>query len=215
METLRELERDALTELANIGVSRASVALGRLIGGEVAMSVPAVDIVPRTEAAERLMTEFAERLVAVLESFEGALSGSAILVFPERNSLELVRAALPGDLDLDHIFELEQEALSEIGNIVLNNCLSAVANLLGARLETALPRVVYGSGREIFDQCGVAGGGEAMAVVFYIRFHVRTTDVMGKIVIALDVASAAELRARTADYVARMSGGAGTSEPAV
>ncbi|WP_029006962.1 chemotaxis protein CheC [Azospirillum halopraeferens] len=206
MTPLSDIERDALTELANIGVSRASVALSRMIGDDVSMSVPAVDIVPRDDAARLLSSELAERLVAVAERFDGALSGSALLVFPERNSLELVRAALPDGIDLDHVFELEQEALCEIGNIVLNNCLSVIANLLGIRLETALPRVIYGNAGEIFTRCGVSNDPNAVAVVFYIRFHLRTANLVGQIVIALDVASADELRARTAGYVARITG---------
>ena len=39
---LEELERDALTELVNIGVSRAAVSLRTMVGEQVFLSVPSL-----------------------------------------------------------------------------------------------------------------------------------------------------------------------------
>jgi chemotaxis protein CheY-P-specific phosphatase CheC len=50
---LPELELDALTELVNLGVSRAANALRELVGEEVLLTVPAVVILTREEAATR------------------------------------------------------------------------------------------------------------------------------------------------------------------
>ena len=64
--------------------------------------------------------------------FEGDITGRALLIFPETKSLELVRAITGGDLPLEDIIELEQEALAETGNILLNSCLATIANMLRA-----------------------------------------------------------------------------------
>ncbi|HEY0832855.1 MAG TPA: chemotaxis protein CheC [Azospirillum sp.] len=210
MIVLSEIENDALAELANIGVSKSSVALSRMIGGEVTMSVPTVEVVPRAEAARRLDGEYGGRLAAVSERFTGALSGAALLVFPEGSSLDLARAALPDDVDPDLVPDLEREALGEIGNIVLNNCLSSMANMLGAALDTALPRVLYGSGQEIFAGCGADDGNgdgpEATVIVFTIRFRMKAKNLPGQVAIAVDAASEAALRERIAAYVERVLG---------
>lgn len=42
---LTELERDALAELANIGVSRAAASLRKMVGQQVLLSVPSVEVV--------------------------------------------------------------------------------------------------------------------------------------------------------------------------
>lgn len=69
------------------------------------------------------LAELANRGVG--EAFRGRLLGAAMLVLPEENSLDLVRAALPEDVGINPIGAVEHESLSEIGNIVLNGCLSA------------------------------------------------------------------------------------------
>ncbi len=206
MIALDDIERDALTELGNIGVAKASVALARLVGSEVRMSVPSIEVTARDAAALGLEAAFSERLVAVSEAFDGTLAGAALLVFPESNSLELVRAVLPADVDPAHAAELEGEALTEVGNIVLNNWLAVVANMLDARLTTALPGVLRGDGAAIFAGCGAQGGGEAPTIVFTIRFLVHEKNIAGQIFIAMDASSEAALRDRIARYVNKIAG---------
>ena len=62
----------------------------------------------------------------------GGFFGAALLIFPEKNSLELVRAVAGDHLSFEDILELEQEALAEIGNVILNGCMATIANLLAA-----------------------------------------------------------------------------------
>ena len=48
---LTEIERDAISEIANMGVSRAAASLRQMVGEQVLLSVPTVRIVSREEAA--------------------------------------------------------------------------------------------------------------------------------------------------------------------
>ena len=79
-----------------------------------------------------------------------------MLIFPETNSLELVRAITGGGLPLDDIIALEQEALAETGNIILNGCLATIANILQRTLRFSLPEIIHGSGSEIFGRAPVS-----------------------------------------------------------
>ena len=54
-------------------------------------------------------------LVAVRQDFSGPFSGRALLIFPEANSLELVRVVGTARLPLEDISSLEDEALAETG----------------------------------------------------------------------------------------------------
>ena len=152
---LDEIERDALTELANIGVSRAAANLRDMVGpsGDCCRSRRSQwlrGITRRTLLGEREVGG----LVAVHQAFAGDFSGRALLIFPESNSLELVRAVTGGDLPLEDIIDLEQEALAETGNIILNGCLATIANILQRTLKVSLPEIIRGSGPDFFDTVG-------------------------------------------------------------
>ncbi len=82
---LTEIERDAISEIANMGVSRAAASLRQMVGEQVLLSVPTVRIVSRQEAAG-LVERGSPKLVAVQQSFEGPFSGRALLIFPQRKA---------------------------------------------------------------------------------------------------------------------------------
>ena len=89
---LSDIERDALAEIANVGVSRAATSLRQMVGEQVLLSVPAVNIVSREAAAELVEKGSNPKLVAVQQLFSGPFSGRALLIFPQDQSLELVRS---------------------------------------------------------------------------------------------------------------------------
>ena len=66
------------------------------------------------------------------QAFRGEFSGWALLIFPESNSLELVRAVAGSGLPFEDILELEHEALAEIGNIILNGSWRSSPTCCGA-----------------------------------------------------------------------------------
>jgi CheY-specific phosphatase CheX len=128
-----ELELDALTELVNLGVSKAATNLAQMVHEEVVLTVPSVALLGRQEAIRVLGEREAKELVAVHQVFEGDITGRVLLIFPEEKSLELVRAVTGGELSVEELIELEQEALAETGNVILNGCLATIANLLARR----------------------------------------------------------------------------------
>ncbi|CBS90899.1 chemotaxis protein CheC [Azospirillum lipoferum] len=221
---LSELERDALAELGNIGIGKASTALGRMLGGLVTLSVPSVEMVPPDEVAGLLDRALAPPLVGVSERLGGLFAGYALLVFPQAGSLPLVRAALPPDVPADDVPALEDEVLAELGNVVLNSALALVANLLGEPVDTGLPVVVRGSGAEVLRGCAVVAdaGGTASggaAVLFHIDLHTSLpgghggvggggaaagVGVAGRVVLLLDSGSAGKLQATLGRYIGRL-----------
>ncbi len=206
---LDELELDALTELVNMGVSRAAASLRHMVGDEVLLSVPSVAVVSRTRAAQIIGDDPATRMVAVHQAFDGDIAGRALLIFPETNSLELVRAVTGGGLPLEDIIELEQEALAETGNIILNGCLATIANMLQRSLRMSLPEILRGSGPDFFALPDIARArDEEHAVLFlYITFSVRERDIRGYIAMLMDLPALASLKRLLADLIARTAEG--------
>jgi chemotaxis protein CheC len=203
---LSDLELDALTELVNLGVSNAAFSLREMVHEEVVLSVPKVQIVTREEAAANLSERETKRLIGVHQDFEGDINGRALVIFPETNSIELVRSVVGGDLSLEDIFELEQEALAETGNVLLNGCLGTIANHLGRSLKISLPEVIYGESFEFF---GAAPYSKTDRVLFiYINFAVRQRDLQGYIAMLLDMPSLINLKQLIGAFIERTASGA-------
>jgi chemotaxis protein CheC len=200
--SLTELEFDALTEVANIGVSRAAVNLREMVGDEVRLSVPSAAIVPRDQAARIIDERAGENLVAVQQAFTGDINGRALLIFPETNSLELVRAAIGSELPLEDIITPESEALAEIGNTILNGCLATMANMLRRSLEMSLPEVLHGTGPELFGMSAAAAA-EEVVLFLYIDFTVKRRDIRGYIAMIMDLPALTSLKLLIGELIAR------------
>jgi chemotaxis protein CheC len=196
---IEELERDALTEISNIAMGRAAVSLGQMIKHQVLLSVPAVEILTNEEAAAIVAQPDNPNLVAVRQDFRGTFSGRAMLIFPEANSLELVRAVVGRELPLEDVIDLEDEALAETGNIILNSWVATVANLLKRSLSMSLPMVMRGDGPRMLQLADPGGG---LVLFLYINFEISLRSIRGYLALLMDLPSMEALRELVADFIA-------------
>lgn len=202
---LDELERDALTEIVNIGVSRAASSLRKMIGDRVLLAVPSVEVVSQRRAARLISEREASDLVAVRQDFHGAFSGRALLIFPEENSLALVRAVTGDELSADEVVDIETEALAETGNIILNSCLATMANMLKRSLSMTIPEVLRGTGASLFDVTDDSAS-EGLVLFLYIDFAVRRRDIRGYIAMIMDLPSLATLKELLGEFIEHVLG---------
>ncbi|MBT2246103.1 MULTISPECIES: chemotaxis protein CheX [Sphingobium] len=202
---LTELERDALTEIVNIGVSRAASALRKMIGDQVLLSVPSIEVVSQRRAARLISEREVSDLVAVRQDFNGPFSGRALLIFPETNSLELVRAVTGGELSSEEVLEMEHEALAETGNVILNGCLATMANMLKRSLIMTIPEVLRGNGALLFE-VDETNETEGLVLFLYIDFAVRQRDIRGYIAMLMDIPSLTVLKELLDEFIVRVVG---------
>lgn len=197
---LSQIEQDALAEIANMGVSRAATSLRQMVGEQVLLSVPAVNIVTRQAASRLVEKGNTTKLVAVQQSFEGPFSGRALLIFPEAQSLELVRSIVGDEHSLEDVIDLEHEALAETGNVILNSCLATIANVLRRTMRMSLPSVVRGDGEMLFDVRGEPAGGN-LVLFLYIDFTIKNRDIRGFISLLMDLPSIDALKKIVRDFI--------------
>lgn len=198
MIPLTELERDALGEISNIAMARAANSLRQMIEHEVLLSVPSVEILSQEMAARLVAKQDNPSFVAIRQDFSGAFSGRALLIFPEANSLELVRAIVGRQLSLSDIVDLEDEALAETGNIILNSWVATIANLLKRGLKMSLPVVIRGDSRHMFEN---VENRESLILFLHIKFELRNKEIGGYVALLMDIPSIDELRSLLADFV--------------
>ena len=193
---LSELERDALAELSNIAMAKAANSLRQMLKNEVLLAVPSVEILTSEAASQLVGKPDNPKLVAIRQDFQGAFSGRALLIFPEKNSLELVRAVVGGQLPLADIIDLEDEALAETGNIILNSWIATIANLLKSALKMSLPIVIRGDSRQMFESSA-----SAFVLFLHIKFDIRHKEIHGYVALLMDIPSLDELRTLIAGFV--------------
>lgn len=201
---LTELERDALGELSNIAMARAASSLRQMLEHQVLLSVPVVEILSKEAATEAMSRSGNAHLVGVRQDFTGPFSGRALLIFPEANSLELVRAVVGRELPLEDIVDLEDEALAETGNILLNSWVATIANLLNQTLKMSLPTVVRGSGSALLANDEQPA---TLILFLHITFEISKREISGYVALVMDIPSIDELRALIAHFVRNVTEG--------
>jgi chemotaxis protein CheC len=195
---LNELELDALTELVNIGVSRAAANLASLAREAVALTVPTVSVVTPAVAAQMVGGPRATDIIAVEQEYTGDISGRALLIFPEARGLELVRAIAANTIAAEDIPNLAPEALLETGNIMLQSCLSTIANMLRRQLQISMPKLVQGRPEDLFPQASMR------AVLFvHINFTLRNRRISGYIALLMELAALGDLKRLVLEFVRR------------
>ncbi|HYD59255.1 MAG TPA: chemotaxis protein CheX [Noviherbaspirillum sp.] len=204
MFQLSELQHDALVEIFNLGVGRAAAAMSRIVGEEVSMSVPMITFQSRAEVAKALGSAEGRRISAVAQHFEGAFHTEAFLMFPEEKSLEIVRLMVGQSLSLEELSEMEQEAMSEIGNIILNSCMGAFANAAGKELRGSLPTYHAGTGDDILGLSGKEWDG--VVLTLKIDFNIERHHIYGYVAFLLDMPALQDLQRYIDDYLARLMG---------
>jgi chemotaxis protein CheC len=145
---------DALLETANIGVGRAAANLSELTGREVEISVLELVIF----SAESTVETSELQNVAVLriaQRFTQAMEGYVMLLLNEAGARRVARLILGEQLEANSFDEIEQSALLELGNIMINGVMGTIANQLSVTLGYDVPYLelkgTAGLGELIFD----------------------------------------------------------------
>ncbi|MRV76031.1 chemotaxis protein CheC [Duganella sp. FT92W] len=208
MIALTELQHDALVEIFNIGVGQAAASMSGIVNEEVTMSVPSISFLNRAEAAMLLggknKHDQLQRICGVSQHYEGAFQTEAILMFPEDKSLEIVRLMVGESVPLSELTEMEQEAMSEIGNIILNSCVGTLANLFQRELQGSLPVYHVGTSEEILSASGSAA--DSVVLMLHIDFILEMHQIHGYVAFILDVSALHDLQEQINLYLDKVMG---------
>ncbi len=194
---------DALAEIFNIGAGRAASSLSEIVGSQVGLSVPRVEFFKSSEINAATLSLHSERIGVVRQHFSGSLEAEAMLLFTEQRALDIVRDMMGSDASVEDLAEYEQEAMCELGNIILNACISAIADILEASLQTTLPVYLVDSIEVILAQV-ISEAGQPVMLVLHIDMTIEKHDSQGNLVFILSSASLDELMNHINRYIEKM-----------
>jgi chemotaxis protein CheC len=188
---LTDTQKDALTELINIGYGRAAGALSELTGYRITLEVPNVSMHEIDEIAPLLQNVMSGEVASVNQMFSGPISGSAMLLLDERSALVLSRLLTDDRAPVRSDFDANaREIITEVGNILLNACLGVFGNLLQVHVSFAVPRLHLESVQHILRSINLEAEEKLRyGLMIHTRFQLRTSNVTGYLVIILGITS--------------------------
>jgi chemotaxis protein CheC len=192
MNPLSELQMDALTEIFNIGAGRAASSLSEIVGDEVKLSVPRVQLYQSSEINAEVLSLNSPRVGAVKQSFSGPFNADAMLLFTEERAMEIVHDMMGSQVGIEEIAEFEEEAMCELGNIILNACLSSMADILKLTLDSSLPAYSVGETDTILRQI-ISEANQPVMLVLHIDLAIEKRLSQGYLVFLLSSSSLREL----------------------
>jgi chemotaxis protein CheC len=186
---LTTLQRDALTELINIGYGRAAGALSELTGYRISLEVPRVSIHPIAEMARQLTRVISGEVASVNQMFNGPISGNALLLLDE-HSAKMLSELLTDERSSTSGFDSSaREIITEVGNILLNALLGVFGNLLKVQVSFAVPRLRVESVQGVLESITIGSDELNYALLIHTRFQLRASNVTGYLVMILGITS--------------------------
>ncbi|MBF0248344.1 MAG: chemotaxis protein CheX, partial [Alphaproteobacteria bacterium] len=200
-------QHDALTEILNIAIGRAAHSLNQMVHEEVILSVPDLKFVTQQEAIDDFSTTLGGQICAVKQHFTSTFCGEALLIFPEQQSLALVRHVLGGLIDENGMTELEQETMTEVGNVVLNACLGSLSDQLDIPITSTFPEYrAMGSVDHLFTPEELSPDRDVRVLVVKVDFHTRAKDISGYLMLVVDIPSAETFLKAIDAFIERIHG---------
>jgi chemotaxis protein CheC len=185
---LTSTQKDALTELINIGYARAAAALSDLTGHRISLAVPDVAIHVMPEIKEKLERVITGEVASVNQVFSGPINGNAILLL-DREAAMLLNRLLTDRAGTPEFDGAAREVITEVGNIVLNACLGAFGNLLKVQVTFTVPHLQFETVHKVLKSITIGGDELEYALIIHTRFSMRASGVSGYLVIILGVTS--------------------------
>jgi chemotaxis protein CheC len=186
---LTYVQKDALTELINIGYGRAAGALSELTGYRINLEVPRVGMYPIEEVGVQLGRLVEGEVASVNQVFSGPLAGSALLLLDEKAAI-MLSELLTDDVSPSHSFDSgAREIITEVGNILLNALLGVFGNLLQVQISFAVPRLRVDTIDSVMQSIIVREEELRYALMIHTRFRLRASNVTGYLIIILGITS--------------------------
>lgn len=194
---------DALTEIFNIGAGRAASSLSDIVGDEVLLSVPRVEFYRASEIDANVLSLTSARLGSVQQEFQGPFNMAACLLFTEERALEIVQEMLGSQVQMEDLVEYEQEAMCEVGNIILNACLSAMADMLAISFESTLPEYSSGTPELVIGRIA-SDSTNPMLLILHMNMIIEKRRSQGTLIFWLSSSSLQELMLHLDKFLARI-----------
>lgn len=186
MMNLSKQQEDVLLEVCNVGMSKAAKQLSVLLNGPVLLGNLKIDIV---DIKSELWDEEGDTLSMVCQELTQDIEGYAVMFLKRDYShilLGQMLGSIPTRLSDGEIRSCEQEAMLEIGNVLISSCTTAIVDMLNKVVGLNQPSYSEGTVKELVSDIWVnkAEDGEDL-IVIATTMSTATGDFTGKLLLCM------------------------------
>lgn len=148
---LNEMHKDVLLELGNIGTGNALTSLSQLTSKPIQMELPTIRVTDMNSLPD--IIDFpGDRNIGVVIDVHGDLDCVITFLLNEQFAKTIAKE-LTGEpvTDLAEMDEMQESSIREVGNIMCNAYLNALASMLESEFSVSLPNLKLGASKDILD----------------------------------------------------------------
>lgn len=138
---LNGLELDVMREIGSIGTGSAATALSGLVGEQVRMTVPEIEIKDFNETIA-ILGGPEDIVAAVLVQMSGEINGTMMFLLRMEFVNAIIKHILGKEIhDYSQLHEMEISVLTEVGNIMISSYTNALSTLAGMDIHLSVPAI--------------------------------------------------------------------------
>ena len=184
-QELTATQHDAIAELFNIGIGQAASVLNEMVEAHVTLKIPNLTILDGEGLSCYLHAKDSSAHASVRLNFLGGFAGSSTLVFSGKDASKLV-ALLSGEEE-SQLESVIESTLLEVGNIVINGVMGAIANSVERTVEYSIPEYRRDTMVNLFEQ--PTEETRRLYIIADTAFSVETKEVCGEMLFLFEVDS--------------------------
>lgn len=181
--TSRQLQ--SLKNVINLGMEKAAVVLNTILQSSIGLHVPIIKVFSNQEIEQELKRLNNNASDGIQLNFKGTFSGCASLIFSTDSIAKIISVLTHEDIS-DDLNSIKTSALTEVGNIVINNIMGTIVNLLKLHIHYSVPAFQKGIVDTLLTHSAQQ---QCVILLANTQFSVDKLNVDGNIVILFEIGS--------------------------
>lgn len=131
----------ALFEMTQLALAESANMIAQQNQADIQFAVTSISV--EQQSAGQIFSDEADEMIAIKHPVSGDRPGVIAFILAEKVAYQLLQGVLNAGGLLNELSEMDEEALTEIGNIIVNNCLNHYVQVFHESISTSLPQLIH------------------------------------------------------------------------
>lgn len=159
-----------LLQMTELALSESANLISSLGNSKVRFTVDSIGVNNKDDL-DSLFNSNQPDMLAVCHRVDGGYPGNIVFLLEDLAGQVFTRQVLNERSQLKEISEMEEEALTEMGNIIVNNFLSHTAQIFHQSVSTLIPALMHGHYAQLVDELSSKPDEKEF---FIVKFNIDT-----------------------------------------